>query len=66
MSSDRTRSHTGSDGVAFLEQVLPGFAWLSWRSFLVGLVESFPYGAFAGTVYVPIYDFFQRRWGDEL
>jgi hypothetical protein len=46
----------------FLEQVLPGFEWLTWQSFFVGLIESFLYGAYAGIVYVPIYNFFKRRW----
>lgn len=46
----------------FLEQVLPGFEWLTWQGFLIGLVESFLYGAYAGMVYVPIYNFFHRRW----
>ena len=49
---------------AFLEQVLPGFKWLTWWAFLLGLVLSFLYGAYAGLVYVPIYNFFNRRWGD--
>jgi hypothetical protein len=47
---------------AFLQQVLPGFESLSWRGFLVGLIQSFLYGAFAGLVYVPIYNFLQRKW----
>ena len=48
----------------FLEQVLPGFKWLTWPGFFIGLVESFLYGAYAGMVYVPIYNFFNRRWGN--
>jgi hypothetical protein len=47
----------------FLEQVLPGFEWLSWSAFAIGLVESFLYGVYAGLVYVPVYNFLQRRWG---
>lgn len=47
----------------FLEQVLPGFEWLSWTDFAIGLVESFLYGVYAGLVYVPVYNFLQRRWG---
>jgi hypothetical protein len=46
----------------FLEQVLPGFKWLTWSGFLIGLVESFLYGVYAGMVYVPVYNFFKRRW----
>ena len=45
---------------AFLEQVLPGFKWLTLPGFLIGLVESFLYGAYAGLVYVPVYNFFAR------
>ena len=48
---------------ALLLQVLPGFEWYSWRGFLVGLIESFLYGAYAGLVYVPIYNFLHRKWG---
>jgi len=47
----------------FLEQVLPAFKWLTWWGFLLGLVESFLYGVYAGLVYVPIYNFLKRRWG---
>ena len=46
----------------FLEQVLPGFKWLTWSGFLIGLVESFLYGVYAGMVYVPVYNFFKSRW----
>lgn len=47
---------------AFLQQVLPGFEPNSWRGFGIGLAESFLYGAYAGLVYVPIYNFLHRRW----
>ena len=47
---------------ALLEQVLPGFKWLTPQGFLIGLVESFLYGAYAGMVYVPVYNFFARRF----
>lgn len=49
----------------FLEMVLPGFRWLSVGSFLIGLVESFLWGAYTGIVYVPIYNFFCKRWSVE-
>lgn len=48
---------------AFLEQVLPAFEWLTWWGFLLGLVESFLYGVYAGLVFVPVYNFLWRRWG---
>ena len=47
---------------ALLEQVLPGFKWLTLGGFLIGLIESFLYGAYAGLVYVPIYNFMHRKW----
>lgn len=46
----------------FLEQVLPGFRWLTSVGFLVGLVESFLYGAYAGLVFTPIHNALWRRW----
>lgn len=49
---------------AFLEQVLPAFTWLTWWGFLLGLLESFLYGAYAGIVCVPIYNWLARRYGD--
>ena len=47
----------------FLEMVLPAFRWLTWWGFLLGLIESFLYGAYAGLVYCPIYNWLYRRWG---
>lgn len=47
----------------WLEAVLPGFTWLSIPAFLLGLVESFLYGAYAGLVFTPIYNAIFRRWG---
>lgn len=46
----------------FLEIVLPGFKWLSAGSFLIGLIESFLWGAYIGLVFVPIYNYFHKRW----
>lgn len=46
----------------FLELILPAFKWLTWWGFLLGLVESFLYGAYAGLVYCPIYNWLHRRW----
>jgi hypothetical protein len=40
--------------------VLPGFGWLSVGSFLLGLGESFLYGAYTGLIFVPIYNFLRR------
>lgn len=47
---------------AFLEQILPGFTWLTIGGFLFGLAASFLYGLYAGLVFVPIYNFVSSRW----
>jgi len=46
-----------------LEAVLPAFKWLTFWGFWLGLMESFLYGAYAGLVFVPIYNLLARRWG---
>ena len=48
---------------AFLEMVLPAFKWLTWWGLLLGLVEAFLYGVYAGLVFCPIYNLLHRRWG---
>lgn len=47
----------------FLEISLPGFAWLTVWGFVIGAVESFLYGVYAGLVFTPIYNFFDKKWG---
>lgn len=44
-------------------QFFPGFEWLSWRGFFIGLAESFAYGWFAAIVFAPLYNVFSRVWG---
>lgn len=45
-----------------LEAVLPAFKWLTFGAFVLGLVESFLYGVFAGLIFVPVYNALSRRW----
>ena len=45
----------------FLEQVLPGFTWLTWSGFLIGTIESFLYGVYAGLAYCTIHNVVARR-----
>ena len=52
------RLHGMSD---FLEAVLPAFKWLTFGGFLLGIVESFLYGAYIGIVFVPIHNFLSKR-----
>ncbi|MCL4673930.1 MAG: hypothetical protein KJZ64_13600 [Sphingomonadaceae bacterium] len=47
----------------FLEMMLPAFKWLTWWGFLLGLVEAFLYGVYAGLVFCPIYNLLHRRRG---
>lgn len=47
---------------ATLELVLPGFVWISPAAFVLGLVESFLFGVYAGLLFVPLHNFFARRW----
>ena len=39
-------------------RLLPGFEWLTWRSFLIGLAESYGYGWFIALIWVPLYNVF--------
>jgi len=43
-----------------LALVLPGFELLSWRTFLLGLVESALWGWYVAIVFVPLYNYFAR------
>lgn len=45
-----------------LEAVLPGFVWLTAGSFFLGLIESALWGAYGALVFVPIHNFFHRKW----
>jgi len=47
---------------SFLEAILPGFRWLTLTGFVVGLLEAFLYGAYAGLVYSWIHNTLERRW----
>jgi hypothetical protein len=44
----------------FLELILPGFKWLSVGGAILGLIESFLFGAYFGLVFVPIYNVLKR------
>jgi len=43
------------------QALLPGFTWISWSSFLLGLVESYGYGWFVTLIWVPLYNVFNAR-----
>ena len=41
-------------------KLLPGFEWISWSSFIKGLVESFGYGWYFALIWVPLHNYFLR------
>lgn len=41
--------------------LLPGFTWLTWPSFLLGLGETFVYGWYIALVFCPLFNFFAVR-----
>jgi len=38
------------------QKLLPGFKWLSWESFFLGMLESYSYGWYFALIWVPIYN----------
>lgn len=46
------------------EALLPGFHWLTWTTFFIGLAETILYGVYIALVFVPLYNIFQSRFGD--
>ena len=45
-----------------LELLLPGFVWISFGSFVLGLAESSLYGVYAAVLLVLIHNVFHRQW----
>lgn len=43
------------------QELLPGFGWISWASFLLGLIESYGYGWYFALIWVPLYNMFASR-----
>lgn len=46
-----------------LEIVLPGFRWISFGMYLLGVVETFLYGAYAGLLFAVIHNILAPRPG---
>lgn len=40
--------------------LLPGFEWLTWKGFLIGLVEVYLYGWYIALLFVLFYRWFSR------
>ncbi|MEE4377140.1 MAG: DUF5676 family membrane protein [Candidatus Competibacteraceae bacterium] len=45
--------------------LLPGFEWLSWGSFFLGLVESYGYGWYIALIWTALYNFFSTPSSDQ-
>ncbi len=43
------------------EDLMPGFKFLSWGTFFLGLLEAFVGGIWVAVLFVPIYNYFSRR-----
>jgi cytochrome c biogenesis protein CcdA len=39
------------------QDLLPGFEWISWKSFFIGLAEAYAYGWYFALIWVPIYNY---------
>ena len=42
-------------------QFFPEFTWLTWPSFLLGVLESFTYGWYSALIFAPLFNFFAAR-----
>ena len=42
-------------------KLLPGFEWLTWKSFFLGLLESYAYGWYFALIWVPLYNVIALR-----
>ena len=43
-------------------KLLPGFEWISWKGFLIGLIETYGYGWFFALIWVPLYNVFVAKY----
>lgn len=44
-----------------LAQLLPGFTWITWPSFFLGLFWSFAYGWYVAVAFTSLFNFFNAR-----
>ena len=44
-----------------MAQLLPGFTWINWPSFFLGVLWSFLYGWYVAVVFAPLFNFFAAR-----
>ncbi|MDF1499737.1 MAG: DUF5676 family membrane protein [Anaerolineales bacterium] len=46
---------------SFWELILPDYTFISWSSYLLGVLEAFLSGLFTAVIFVPLYNFFATR-----
>ena len=39
------------------QDLLPGFEFISWKTFIIGLVEAYAYGWYFAIIWVPLYNY---------
>jgi len=44
-----------------LFQIIPGFTWITWPSFFIGLFWTFVWGWYIALVFAPLFNFFTAR-----
>ena len=44
-----------------LFQILPGFTWITWPSFFIGLFWNFVWGWYVALIFAPLFNFFSAR-----
>jgi hypothetical protein len=42
-------------------QLIPGFTWITWPSFFLGLLGSFFFGWYVAVLFAPLFNFFAAR-----
>ena len=42
--------------------LLPGFTWISWGSFFLGLIEILFYGFWIAVIFCPLYNYFAPKF----
>jgi hypothetical protein len=48
------------------EMVFPGFTWLTWQSFVLGLGWVTLIGVYTAVIFVPLFNYFEGRGAAEL
>jgi hypothetical protein len=43
------------------QNLLPGFEWISWKTYFLGLAESYAFGWYFALVWAPLYNYFAAR-----